>query len=353
MGKKILIQFFLGTVLLLQTFGQSGKESVSSSAERGLLLFESDELLTVSLRFNLTEYTRKKPKEEYLKAVITFHLNEKDSVTKTIRVQSRGVFRNENCSLPPMELNFKKADFLYTDSNKVSKIKLAVQCNPGAGFENYLLREYLIYKLFNVITDTSFRVRLLKINYIDTFKPRKPLTQYGFLIEPIEMVGARTNSSEVISTALKQGNILQKSMDRVAIFNYMIGNYDWSVPGQHNVKIIKSLNYDPSGLGMAIPFDFDLTGLVNASYAIPSDAMGIKSIRERLFLGICRSKEDYQKALKEFSDKKDQFYRVINEFPYINQNSKKDMINYLEEFFKQNDNQNILINIFLKNCKNS
>jgi hypothetical protein len=352
MGKKILIQFFIGTFFLLQAYGQTGKEKSSSASERSIMLFESDELLNISLRFNLTEYTRKKPKEEYLKAVITFHINEKDSVNKDIRLRSRGVFRNENCSLPPIELNFKKSDFTYTDTNKVSKIKLAVQCTSGAANENYILREYLVYRLFNVISDTSFRVRLLKINYIDTFKPKKPLTQFGFIIEPLEMVAARTNSSEVISLAVNQTNITPKTMNRVAIFNYMVGNYDWSVQGQHNVKVIKSLKYDPSGLGMAIPYDFDLTGLVNASYAIPSDAMGIKSIRDRLFLGICRTKEEFMVAIKEFSDKKEEFFKVINDFPYLNQNAKKDMINYLEEFFKDIDNQNTLIDIFLKNCKN-
>jgi hypothetical protein len=351
MKRKIFVQFLLGTFFLAQAAGQPGKVAASSSLENSIMLFEGDELLSISLRFDLTNYTRKKPTADYLKAVITFHLNEKDSINKNIRLLSRGVFRNENCYLPPMELNFKKADFAYTDSNKVSKIKLAVQCNPGANFENYLLREYLVYKLFNVITDTSFRVRLLKINYIDTFKPKKPVTQYGFLIEPVDMVGARVNSSEVISKALNQNSITVRSMNRLAIFNYMIGNYDWSVQGQHNIKVIKTLDYDPSGLGIAIPFDFDLTGLVNASYAIPSDAMGIITIRDRLFLGICRSKEIYQEALKEFTDKKEEFYKVINEFGYLNQNSKKDMISYLDDFFKLIDNKYTLINIFLKNCK--
>lgn len=336
---------------MVQAAGQTGKVTGSSSLENNLKLFESDELLNISLRFDLTSYTRKKPTEDYLKAVITFHLNEKDSVNKNIRLMSRGIFRNENCYLPPMELNFKKANFAYTDSNKVSKMKLAVQCNPGSAFENYLLREYLIYKLFNILTDTSFRVRLLKINYIDTFKPKKPVTQYGFLIEPLDMVGARTNSSEVLSKALNQNSITVRSMNRVAIFNYMIGNYDWSVQGQHNVKVIKTLNYDPSGLGLAIPYDFDLTGLVDASYAVPSSAMGIKSIRDRLFLGICRSKEVYREALKEFTDKKEGFYKVINEFPYLNQNSKKEMISYLDDFFKMIDDRNTIIDIFLKNCK--
>ena len=84
-------------------------------------------------------------------------------------------------------------------------------------------------------------------------------------------------------------------MDRLAIFNFMIGNYDWSVPGHHNVLVIKSLEFDPYGLGIAIPHDFDWTGLVNASYAIPAENVGTENVRERLFEGICRTEEVYHK----------------------------------------------------------
>jgi hypothetical protein len=102
MKRKIFVQFLLGTFFLAQAAGQPGKVAASSSLENSIMLFEGDELLSISLRFDLTNYTRKKPTADYLKAVITFHLNEKDSINKNIRLLSRGVFRNENCYLPPM-----------------------------------------------------------------------------------------------------------------------------------------------------------------------------------------------------------------------------------------------------------
>jgi hypothetical protein len=235
----------------------------------------------------------------------------------------------------PIELNFKKADFGYPDLNKISKLKLVPQCSSGKDKEDYVLREYLAYKLFNVLTDTSFRVRLLKVNYIDTQKKRKPVVQYGFFIEPVEMLTDRTNCLQVKSKTLNQKSIVPKIMDRLALFNFMIGNYDWSVPGQHNVIVLKSLGFDPYGLGIAIPHDFDWSGLVNPTYAIPTEEMGIQTVRERLFRGICRNKEVYLKDLESFVQKKDEFYKVINEFPYLDQREKKDATDYLDGFFNQ------------------
>jgi hypothetical protein len=237
----------------------------------------------------------------------------------------------------PIELNIKRANFGYSDLNKITKLKLVPQCSSGKDREDYVLREYLTYKLFNVLTDTSLRVRLLVINYIDDQKKKKPVRQYGFFIEPVEMLAARTNCLLVKSALLNQKNIIPKIMDRLAIFNFMIGNYDWSVPGLHNVIVLKSKNFDPTGagLGISLPHDFDWTGLVNPTYAIPTEETGIDNVRERLFLGVCRDKEVYDKELNLFLEKKPEFYKVIEDFPYIDKNTKKDLTRYLDGFFDQ------------------
>ena len=57
-------------------------------------------------------------------------------------------------------------------------------------------------------------------------------------------------------------------MDMIAIFFYMIGQWDWSVPGLHNISVIVPSNYSGKGLGVALPFDFDLTGVVNPNYGL-------------------------------------------------------------------------------------
>jgi hypothetical protein len=165
------------------------------------------------------------------------------------------------------------------------------------------------------------------------------------------MLAVRTNSVPVNSRALTQKSIVPKVMDRLAIFNYMIGNYDWSLPGQHNVRVFKMLVLDTLRLGIAIPYDFDWTGLVDASYAVPAEIVGTESVRERIFTGVCRSKEVYLKDLEEFLEKKDELYMVINEFPYLNQRAKKDMTVYLKGFFDMLNTKGDIIDNLLNSCK--
>jgi hypothetical protein len=326
--------------------------AIPDSSKKSFRLFDDDKIIEITLRFDLTTYFRTKPKEDYLKANITFHLSNTDSISRDINLRTRGIFRNKWCVFPPIELNLKKAHFGYTDLDKISKLKMVPECKFSSDNKDYVLKEYLAYKLFNVLTDTSFRVRLLKVTYLDTQKKRKPIQQLCFFIEPAEMLAARTNCTPVKSRTLNQKNIVPKIMDRFAIFNFMIGNYDWSVPGLHNVLVVKTMGLDTTGLGIAIPHDFDWSGLVNPPYALPTEEMGIQTVRERLFFGICRSKEVYLKDLESFVQKKDEFYRIINEFPYLNQREKKDATDYLDEFFNQlvGKKENLIYNL-TNTCK--
>jgi len=354
MKKKVFFQVFILHLLILLCFNTYSllAQPVKPDSTKSFRLFEDDKMVEISLRFDLTTYFRTKPQDSYLNANLTIYFDQKDSVSRDIKLKTRGIFRNKYCTFPPIELNIKKANFGYSDLNKISKLKLVPQCSSGKDKEDYVLREYLAYKLFNVLTDTSFRVRLLSINYIDTQKKRKPLHQYGFFIEPVDMVTARTNTLQVKLKTLNQKDIVAKIMDRVSLFNYMIGNYDWSVPGQHNIIVLKTLNVDPYGLGIAIPHDFDWTGLVNPTYAVPTEEMGTDNVRERIFVGICRSKEIYDKELGLLLEKKVAFYNVINDFPYLDQRVKKDITSYLDSFFNQvAGRRDIVLYNLLNTCK--
>jgi hypothetical protein len=348
-GCILAFLFSLFTIHYNKTVAQT---AIPDSTLRSFRLFEDDKLLELSLRFDLTKYFRTKPQSEYLKAKILIPLNATDTISKNIKLKTRGVFRNSYCFFPPIELNFKNTDFGYSDLNKISKLKLVPQCSSGKDNEDCLLREYLVYKLFNVLTDTSFRVRLLSVNYIDSERKRKPIKQYGIFIEPEEMLAERVNCIKIKTKTLTQENIIPLVMDRLAIFNYMIGNFDWSVQEQKNILIIKSVDFDPTRPGIAISYDFDWTGFVDPRYAVPVESSRIDNVRERVFLGICRTKAEYQKDLDLFLEKKDEFYRVINEFPYISLKSKKDLTGYLDGFFKQIiGNRDKILNDLLNTCR--
>jgi len=353
---KFIFYIFFGLLVFLvrPAFSQNdsieNQYAVADTLQENSGLFDSNDLLLISLRFDIKNYLRKRSDEDYLDAILTYYTNDKDSINKEIKVRARGVFRRTYCNFPPLLLNFKMKDSIEGEFFKIDKLKLVTHCKSGN--EEYLFKEYLIYKLYNVLTENSYRVRLLRVNYIDTFKKRKTSSEYAFVIEPVDLLGKRTNSVEVKSTNLTQKNINPEMMDRMAIFNYMIGNTDWSVPNNHNIQIMSQGKPERPGLGMIVPYDFDYSGLVNTDYAVPFEGLGLKSVLDRRYLGICRSKEVFINAISEFSDKKEEFYRVINDFPYLKEKSKKQMTIYLDGFFNKIDKRNTLVYDLLDGCIN-
>jgi hypothetical protein len=329
------------------------KEKKINKNQKSIALFGSEEILNVSIYLDLTAYLKKHAKGDAFDSEMTINFNGTDSIKSKIIIKYRGISRFDICSFPPIQINFKKP--LNSDSVKIKKLKLVTHCQSGSITDEYILREYLVYKLYNALTDTSFRVRLLKVNYVDSKGKKKTISKYGIFIEPVELLAKRTNSTVVKSTTLDQKHIFPSIMDRVAIFNYMVSNWDWSITGQHNVDVIKPLSYNDGTLGIAIPYDFDLTGVVNAEYAIPPPNLGIETVRDPIFSGICRSREIYTEDLKKFSDSKEKLYSVVNEFPHLNQRSRKDITNFLDRFFDQLEkpkNLDNLVDVFLRNCKN-
>jgi len=342
----------LGLMLTIPVFGQNDTIDFITKADDDsgniLRLFENDELLELTLRFDITAFKRNKSKDEYLPALLTLFLNNSDSLNKEIKIKSRGQTRLTICSFPPIRLNFKKNNSSNDEFSNVDKIKMVTHCDPGN--QNYLLKEYLAYKLYNVLTDYSYRVRLARIKYINTAKNSKPDVEYAFFIEPSEILGKRINGNEVLTKNLTQKNIKPEIMDRMAIFNYMIGNTDWSVPIKHNLTVFAQAMSAKPELGVIVPYDFDYSGLVNTDYAAPFDGLGLKSVLERRYLGICRNLETFTNELKEFSEKKTEFFKVVNDFPYLNERTKKEMIMYLEGFFRDFNKQNIIAYKLLNDC---
>lgn len=350
----LVISSFSALIAAGQEDTTSVKKKDSDKPKKYLTLFEKDDILDVTLEFDISKFMKKPDKAQTLEGKITIPVSATDTLDRKVTISYRGESRYERCSFPPMRVKFKKAIYEVSDSGKIKKMKIVNQCTRGPAYEDYLIRECLVYKMYNVLTDTSFRVRLIRINLVDIEGKRKPLTQYGIFLEPKELLASRINSVIINSFALSQRDIYPGMLDRMAIFNYMVSNWDWSIPGQHNVTILKSNQYNLPGLGIPVPFDFDLAGVVNSDYAIPPPEMGIKSNRERIFTGICRSRDVYRKELMMFLDKKDELYAVVNDYPYLSNGSKRDIISFLDQFYRRLENERSfdnLIDLFMKSCK--
>jgi hypothetical protein len=357
--KRILIHLFLFyLVSILPVSGQNDTISMAKSRADSLnnefLLFGRDDLLEVTMRLNITKYIRKNTKEPTQDAVLTFHFNEKDSLNKNVRVKYRGKFRFDNCGFPPMEITFKNHIHAYSDTDRVKKVKLVPHCDAGSSSDEYVLREYLVYKLYNIISDTSYNVRLLRINYIDTENKKKPITQYGFLIEPDNILSQRIRASKVEVKNLTQRYIRPDIMDKVSIFNYMVANWDWNIPNLQNVTVFKPFYVASAGSGIVVPYDFDLSGVVSPDYVVLPEEYGLRSSRDRIFLGMCRTREVFKRDLQFFLSRKNEMYKTVNDFPYISLRAKKDIISLLNTFYSQLENtrsMEFLIDYLKSSCK--
>jgi hypothetical protein len=340
---------------VLPSSGQTDTVQAEKKSERQYVpLFGSDEMLEITLSLDLASFLKKKDRNQSYDALMTMHLSDSDSLQEKVVISYRGQSRYDRCMIPPARVTFKKPLYELSDSSKLKRIKLVNQCQQGYKYENYIIREYLVYRLYEVLTDTCYRTRLLKISYIDANRKRKPMVQYGIFIEPDASLARRTKMIEVRTESVSQRHMVPAMIDRIAIFNYMVSNWDWSVPGQHNIKVFTSTEFSSSDQGIPVPYDFDLTGVVNADYAIPMPETGLQTNRDRIYSGICRTKETFRHALMLFLENKNDFYAVVNESPYIDKAAKRDITWFLDQFFDQFEKEwsmDSLIDTFMETCK--
>jgi hypothetical protein len=312
--------------------------------------FASEEPLQLTLCFDIREFLKTRSRQEYSDARFTVKLNENDSISEIIKIKARGIMRLSYCSFPPIMLKFKGSDHETARTLGRGTLKLVTPCNRSSMYESYVFKEYLAYRLFSLVTPYSFKTRLVKINYVDTHKNGRTYASYGFLIENEDKMAER-NKSYII----KNKNVLQKNMNtgdmaRVAVFNYMIGNTDWSVPNQHNVKVLKSVEV-LSDKGIPVAYDFDYSGFVNTGYSLPAEGLPIEDVTERYYSGLCYRYEELNPILDEFAGMKEKFLNTINDFEYLSMKDKKKAETYINSFYKMNMFQNILINSLNCTCK--
>lgn len=311
--------------------------------------FEDSSVVRATVSLNFKKLMAKSRQQGLVfPAVFTCRLANDLGVTDNISVEVRGHFRREECYLPPMRLIFKNnpnAAFF-----NLKALKLVSSCRVTKPDEQNLLKEYLIYKMYNLICDKSFRVRLLNLTYEDSSGSKKPVTQYAFLIEDIKEVARRNEcfvrSNEKLNTELTD----RAQMTKVALFEYMIGNTDWSVPANHNTRLITSSS-DSSSRPFVVPYDFDFSGLVNTTYSTPDERLEISSVRQRLYRGFARTEEELTTELAVFIKQKEKIYAIINNCNLLSSASKKDMINYLDDFYAMTDRPREIRNTFIANAR--
>ena len=322
------------------------KELITNNSFR---VFEDDELLEFTLTFDLNYYLDVKP-EDNIDAILSYHFSEKDSINKLIKLKARGNFRYRTCMFPPLRLDFSETNFGFTDLDQIENIKLVSHCDSTEIFEEYMLKEYLVYKLLNIVTDKSFRVRLLKINYRDINDGANALEHYAFALEPMDVLLARLGGTEIEDSQPDFNTVDRSLAEKISIFQYMIGNSDWNLNLLHNIKSVKPVSSGANKL-VFIPYDFDYCGFVNAHYAIARTDLGIETVRDRVYLGPCINEDRIAELIDDFNDYRDEFLETIRKFEYLERSKRRDLEKYIISFFDEIRKDEIIESI-KRNCIN-
>jgi len=297
-------------------------------------LFMTDDTLFMSINTDMKSLLKSRTgKAVNYDGLLT--LKEDNSEIK-MKLRVRGNFRRSraNCHFPPIYLDFDKDDDEENDFLGQNEIKLVTPCKT----DEYVLREFMVYKIFNLLAENSFDVRLVRVTYIDSKGKRKTEEHLSFLLEDQKLMTERLGLKKSDNRVFSQASISEMDMATVGVFEYLIGNTDWSVPFRHNIKILET----PDRRLITIPYDFDHGGLVNAPYARPDEKLPIASILNRLYVGAAYSKETYMAVFEKFQRIKPEIYALYSDNPSFSDKYKKFAIKFIDEFYETiNDEKKI------------
>src|ERR1051325_2698929 len=296
-------------------------------------LFGPDQALALTLTTNLKAVVKDRGSEKaYHAAALSYTGADGAPVSLDIRVKPRGLFRLKPtpCQFPPLMLHFAKKRAAHTLFAAQEKLKLVTHCQNRDDYDQYVVEEYLVYRVYNLLTERSLRVRLTRMTYVDSAGRDAPLTRYGFLLEDDRDLAARNQAVLVARKGMLQEDIDPETMGLVAVFQYMIGNTDWSVWGLHNIKLLE----DSAGVVRAVPYDFDWSGVIAPPYAKPDARLPIQSVRQRLFRGSCRSPEEFAALFDKFQAKKDAIYALYRNEPALSPKRAEQSLRYYDDFYK-------------------
>ena len=296
-------------------------------------LFASDTLIRFTLKTNLRALARSRSGEpRYQAAELSYMDTGSAPIRIPLRVRARGHWRRANCQMPPVLLNFWSDSSKKTLFARLDRGRLVVHCREDATREQYVLQEYQLYRIYNLLTPLSHRARLAHVTYVDSASARPPLTRYAFILEDDDDMALRNGMRQDESKGAKSGDLVARTDALVGVFEYMIGGTDWSVAALHNVQLLRA----PNGDIHAVAYDFDWSGAVNASYAKPDYRLPIKTVRERMFRGYCAPREDFNHVFALFNDRKPAIYALYSDHigRLMNPDVVRRTLEYFDEFYR-------------------
>ena len=312
-------------------------------------LFNDNLDLKAQLSFSFKELYKDTNDSTFIKSKMVFSGNgiEEDSITVRIRV--RGNFRKKICYFKPMRLEIRKKQAENTIFQKNRKLKLVVPCQNEKGKDELIYKEMLAYKFFEEFSNVHLKTQPLTLKIIEK-KGNKEIehTMFAFLIEDDDKVADRHEIKKFPKRRVSPMTVSDSSAINFALFSYMIGNTDWSMAYQHNTEMF----FNGKKL-VAIPYDFDHSGLVNAFYAKPNPMLKISKVTERVYRGLCRRDPNVFAGMRNlYISKEERIFNILNAYKDSLSNKEFERVSsYVKSFYDIIKSDTEFQNKILSKCR--
>ncbi len=321
-------------------------------------LFDDDAVIEIKLTGPIQEIARTAEKSTDPHPG-TLELTGETGETHAIELSARGLSRRvrSTCQFPPLRVRFveKPGDGSLFEKQRV--LKLVTHCRASKSFQQYALLEYSAYRLYNVVTPLSYRVRLANIQYVDSKSGKTVAARAGFFIEDTDDLARRVDLKEIKRVEILGGQLDPIPSADAALFQYMIGNLDWDMrygpTGEnccHNGKVLGP-SEDAANAIVVAPYDFDYSGLVDAPYAAPPDQLPVSNVRTRLYRGYCLHNAVVAEEAARYRALKARLMATVGETPGISKSRRTKAERYLGGFFESIATDALVQQKLLKKCR--
>lgn len=323
-GLALFLLIFKTTLLPAQTLGVAAKSTIFSeilAAKSNKIILKTDLALLQA---------GKKKSTTWQDATLTFGKN----IEWKVELKPRGKFRRRICEMPPIKIKFSKKALAAAGLDSLRTIKLVTHCADNTGGDALLIREYLAYKMYERVSPIAFRARLVQVTYQDVNDKKLKINRLGILLEDDTELARRTGGSLVEAWNLPTDSLQSNQAAVATMFNYFIGNTDWSIESFRNIKFVR-----PTGGGKIsmVAYDFDFSGFVNAPYASPSTESRLKNVRERFWMGQNLPEDAIREACKTFRKEKKELLQICREAEGLPDEWKQEMVEYVLSFYSLMD----------------
>ncbi len=307
------------------------------------LLFDSHEVLelTMPVNFDTLCSPQETPDCDYTPTVLEYRDSNGEQQSLPIGIMRRDGWRamETNCQVPTIFVRFSEEDTVGTPFEGQTTLAMTSHCGKGVStnsarsrtlpdeFESYVSNEYLGYRMYNLVTNISLNVRFVKITYADLENPQRTFTRNAFFAEHFEALAERLGAQ--LLTEFDPERLDLEAADQLALFNFMIGNTDWSIENQDNVFLLRF----PDGRDVPVLYDLDMSGLVNAFYASPAPDLPIKKVRHRYYLGYCNPDTDWDALFAKYASLEEDFMSMIIGTPGFGRGDRRESGVYIDTFY--------------------